>query len=316
MQEKYNADHAVNPLEQDKEFQILSDNSGKTGHRSVTFKVHKKSVEIIIQRGKLVPGKAAFCVRGKVRGFSYEAERRMRMILEDTIDLWEVLAVLTYPGQFPFDGRKVKRDVHVLIMWLKRQGVSDIFWGLEFQKRGAPHINFLLSSRVDKEKLSKKWFEIVGSGDARHLVSGTTIESIKNKERLPTYVVGYTYKRDQKDVPENFENVGRFWGCTRKSTENATYTYRYKDERALLEAMRPVAEFYQAKMDEWSRGKEKPYTWRFRGNSFVCWNSAEQIEKMIEQGVFNDQRRVLFGRPANVLEVQKRNEGLHVERSL
>ena len=144
---------------------------------SLTFKVHKKSTVIHTEDRNIIHPKNC---RGRsaVKGFSYKSERRMRLLLEDTADVWRVYIVLTYPGEFPCDGLKVKRDIEAFRRWLKRQGIKEMFWGLEFQERGAPHINVLLDNRVDKEKLSKSWFKIVGSGDPAHLKAGTSIAGI------------------------------------------------------------------------------------------------------------------------------------------
>lgn len=251
---------------------------------AVSFKIHNKSVEVQIVNSGVIPGKKGAHSRGKVTNFSYKSERRMRLALEDTAKLWDVFAVLTYPGEFPCDGAKVKRDVQALKRWLKRQGIKDIFWGLEFQKRGAPHINLLLSSRVDKDALSLAWFNIVGSGDERHLKAGTQIQKVKDSDAVSTYVIGYQYKRWQKDVPEGYENVGRFWGCTRSSKSPSTYTYSFKSYEALESFLKPVVTQYQSDMDKWSKKKEKPYTWTFRGNSFVMWSGSEFVNKLIEGG--------------------------------
>jgi hypothetical protein len=263
----------------------ISSNNKKKKY-SITLKIHEKSVEIKINTGKIVTGKS--CFRGKVKGLSYKSVRKMRLLLEDTADLWQITVTLTYPGEFPLNGRKVKRDIDAMNHWFKRQGVTDIFWTIEFQERGAPHVHCLLSSKVDKKKLSAAWYKIVGSGDLKHLEAGTSTGEIKDRDRLTTYVLGYHWKKDQKEVPENFQNVGRFWGCTRRAKERATYTYRYDDFQSLSEALKPAVEYYQAKMEEWSQGKEKPYTWTFRGNSFICWSGTEKINQMIEEGKFQN----------------------------
>jgi hypothetical protein len=262
--------------------------NNKKSLRKLTLRIHKDSVIVEIDRGGIVAGKNETGGRGEILKFSYEAEKRMRLMLEDTADVWNFMAGVTYPAEFPTDGKRVKKNIHALKEWFKRQGVKDIAWCLEFQARGAPHVHFLLSSDVDKEKFSAAWYKIVGSGDLLHLAAGTSIEPVRSKEKARTYFLSYARKRKQKDVPENFKNVGRFWGCTRKAEELATYVYRYPTEEALMHGVVPVVEYYGGKMAEWSKGKPEPYTWSFKGNSFICWGGAEAITKMIEEGAFND----------------------------
>lgn len=251
---------------------------------SVTFKVHKKSTEIKIDGGRIAAARNSASLRGEVKEFSYKSARRMRLVLEDTCDTWEAFSVLTYPKEFPCDGRKVKRDIKAVKQFLVRQGHKDIFWGIEFQRRGAPHINLLLSKEVDKDLLAAAWYRIVGSGDPKHLKAGTGIAKVRKKENIASYIIGYVSKQWQKDVPEEYKNVGRFWGCTRSTLRSSTYTYCFNSFQALNEAISPIVDHYQAKMKEWSSNKEKPYTWQFRGNSFVMWSGSEYINQFIEGG--------------------------------
>lgn len=253
----------------------------------VTFKVHKKSVEINVSSGRLVPSNGSGSVRGNVTGFSYRSERRMRLALEDTADHWKYFVVLTYPGDFPYDGRKVKRDVEAFKRWVKRQGISDMFWGLEFQKRGAAHINVLLPESVDKDKLSQAWFKIVGSGDERHLRAGTGIEAIRGQQEITSYMIGYLSKRWQKEVPEQYKSVGRFWGCTRAVREVGTYTYRFGSYNAMCSFVKPVADEYSSMMAQWAEERKKEYTWKYRGNSFIMWAGSEFVTKYIIGGSEN-----------------------------
>lgn len=280
----------------------------------ITFQVHNKSAVIGINSGKIVPGKVSGNSRGNVTVFSYRSERRMRLALEDTFEVWKNFAVTTYPGEFPCDGRKVKRDIQALNRWFKRQGVKDIFWGLEFQRRGAPHINFLISSDVDKDKLAAAWYKIVGSGDERHLRAGTGIEAIRGKESVSSYMIGYLGKRWQKDVPIEYANVGRFWGCTRSVQSRGTYTYRFASQEALNAFLRPVVNEYQVKMKEWSQKSKKPYTWQYRGNGFVMWSGSDFITKYLMEVKQHDETSYKgVGSQNGIVQTGKRSLGLHTE---
>jgi hypothetical protein len=43
-------------------------------------------------------------------------------------------------------------------------------------------------------------------------VSGTRFEAIREPAAMPSYVGKYASKWEQKEVPDDFKNVGRFWG--------------------------------------------------------------------------------------------------------
>jgi hypothetical protein len=68
---------------------------------------------------------------------------------------------------------------------------------------------------VVQKWLSETWYRIVGSGDPRHLVAGTQCEQMLQP---PTAYFsshgqhGRDKKGYQNEVPDGYENAGRFWG--------------------------------------------------------------------------------------------------------
>ena len=84
-------------------------------------------------------------------------------------------------------------------------------WVLEFQERGAPHFHVFFDKNLDRNAVSAAWFRIVGSDDPKHLLAGTRIEAFRCPEALGPYLMPYAAKLRQKDVPEGFASVGRFW---------------------------------------------------------------------------------------------------------
>jgi hypothetical protein len=92
---------------------------------------------------------------------------------------------------------------------------------LEFQKRGAPHYHLFLSSYPlgGVQAVAKAWFRIVGSRDPKHLawhlgqLSGRScLEYVRKPHVASYYATKYAAKQEQKDVPADYANVGRFWG--------------------------------------------------------------------------------------------------------
>lgn len=127
---------------------------------------------------------------------------------------------LTYPDSFPADGKLVKRHLDNLKKWLARRGVAGI-WFLEFQRRGAPHYHVFLDRWIPGgvEAVAVAWDRIVNSGDPKHLdwhlgkLSGRPcLEWMRKPHAASWYASKYATKAEQKQVPENYHNVGRFWG--------------------------------------------------------------------------------------------------------
>ena len=155
--------------------------------------------------------------RGEVTEFSARSRGRLLFAAFNASVDWIAFAVLTYPSEFPSDGRKVKDHIYLLCKWVTRSFDGKVLWGLEFQERGAPHINLLCDVPIPKDLLSQRWFEIVGSGDERHLRAGTRIEWCRSSGEAAGYMAAaYSAKKSaQKTVPPGFEHVGRFWGVSR-----------------------------------------------------------------------------------------------------
>ena len=148
--------------------------------------------------------------RGKIIRLTRQAKRNMLHHARNVEGL-TVMITLTYPGEYPTDGRKTKRDWSALRHWLTRRGLAG-FWWLEYQERGAPHIHCFLSGRVEKQELAEAWFRIVASGDERHLRAGTRVEAVRQPHALAAYAAKYAAKMEQKEVPAEYTEVGRFWG--------------------------------------------------------------------------------------------------------
>jgi hypothetical protein len=149
-------------------------------------------------------------MRQAIAGFSEDSKRRMLFTFRNVVGL-RVLVTLTYPGQFSTDGREVKQDWANMRRWLSRRGVAGA-WFMEFQARGAPHFHVFLTAEVPKEEVAAAWYRIVDSGDERHLRAGTRIEALRELHAAGAYAAKYLKKQEQKEVPEGFSDVGRFWG--------------------------------------------------------------------------------------------------------
>lgn len=161
-------------------------------------------------------------LRGKVQGFSKNSRRRLirklASIDRETMATPPIFGTLTYPGEWPRDPKRWKRDLDAWGKRLRRRHrEACVIWKLEPQKRGAPHFHLLVFGvpHLDKHWLAASWYAVVDSGDVRHLRAGTRIESIRTWRGVMSYASKYTAKVIE-ELPEGWEEVGRMWGIIGK----------------------------------------------------------------------------------------------------
>jgi len=191
----------------------------------VSVEIFNRDV-VVHRRGRRHPG----CVgietgRGKITMLSQKSRQRLAFIANNTDVTFRTMITLTYPRFFPGDGRDVKQHLNTFLTWCRRHfSKPSYLWFLEFQRRGAPHIHMLLDyslpratlSRLDVyRRVAKSWYLIVRSRDERHMRAGTRVERIRKADGAKRYALKYAYKTKQKSVPGPYQNVGRFWGCSR-----------------------------------------------------------------------------------------------------
>lgn len=184
--------------------------------------------------------------RGKIEYLSKRSRVNLGLVARVNGSKFHSLLTLTYGQAWPATGKRVKRDLN-LIMTRLRQVYRPLsyLWFLEFQKRGAPHIHILLSVPAGDAGalawVSDMWARVCTDGldweycalyaDRGRLVRGgrlrlcqavrsqhrrpETWQNLRSDEGASRYVTKYALKTRQKLVPENFQDVGRFWGASR-----------------------------------------------------------------------------------------------------
>jgi hypothetical protein len=178
------------------------------------------------------------------------------------------------------DGRKAKRDLDALLKYLRRRGLLYL-WVLEFQLRGAPHFHMALSGGIPKAELALAWYRIVNSGDRRHLRAGTRIEGIRSLRAVGMYFSGYASKLAQKDVPEGYQDVGRFWGCSRELC--ASGDLLEGDRSDIVPLVRFARRAFLAGRRTWPNVKGR---WRDKGGvGFVAWGAGPALLALVNQAV-------------------------------
>jgi hypothetical protein len=151
--------------------------------------------------------------RGRITAMSSKSLRNLVFSVRNIPVQLRHMITLTYPAAFPATGREVKHHWDVFLKCLRRKypDVAGV-WFLEFQARGAPHLHLLLNKSVNRLWLSRVWYRVVDSGDVSHMLAGTRAEQLREVHAAMAYVSKYAAKMDQKEVPEGFTDVGRFWG--------------------------------------------------------------------------------------------------------
>lgn len=165
-------------------------------------------------------------VRGAVSGFSRLSRNRLMQLLSKiNRGQLPVFVTLTYPGEFPGEPSQWKRHLDTFGKRFRREFPHGSFiWKLEPQQRGAPHYHLLAWGGVDSfvflgqllAWVSATWYEVVASGDERHLRAGTRVELVRSWGG----VVFYASKYMSKPVvvgDDAWGRAGRFWGIVGRS---------------------------------------------------------------------------------------------------
>lgn len=156
--------------------------------------------------------------RGEIQVFSESSIKRMRRYLRETTAKYTNMVTLTYPDGFGLNGNTAKNDLRRFCQELRRKRIAknpkwSAFWFMEFTASGRIHFHIFTTDFYDYRWIAGTWFRIVGSGNEDHLRAGTRIEKIRlGRNGIASYAAKYANKLAQKQVPENFGWVGRFWG--------------------------------------------------------------------------------------------------------
>jgi hypothetical protein len=173
-------------------------------------------------RGAAQPGNKGGGIRGKVCGFSRESRKRFLDFLNqvDKSAVNDALFVtLTYPDCFCTEPARWKRDLDVFLKRFNRKyPVAAVVWRMEFKVRQsgvnagavAPHFHLLVFGLplLPKDLLSRWWYEVVDSGDPKHLQAGTQVARVHSRRGVLGYASKYISKVDEGCAFEG----GRVWG--------------------------------------------------------------------------------------------------------
>ena len=263
---------------------VINRISAQKPRREITLEVGQRDIRVhrSFRLTRLV--RTGGGIRSDVTLFSKASKRRLLSTARNFPGL-EIMLTLTYPSDFPMDGRLVKNHWRRFRQWLIRNGAETGLWVLEFQKRGAPHFHVFMREPLDRHIVSDAWYRIVASGDPKHLSAGTRIEEFRNPPALGSYVMKYAAKMEQKDVPAGYESVGRFWGVWGKPEITRTVCVPQVVGKHLVRTIRKA---HIKARRSWASHR------RFRDNGrvgFIAWETTATVRRMlddfVEDGVFH-----------------------------
>jgi hypothetical protein len=219
--------------------------------------------------------------RGAILGLSRQSRGRLLHYARNLPQLTHMLT-LTYPGVFTDDGRRVKRDWAAFRKWLRRAHPAiGGLWILEFQRRGAPHLHAFINGPIPREEVSRRWYEVVGSGDERHLRAGTKIEALRKPTAVASYAAKYAAKLEQKEVPREFRRVGRMWGRFNIEVPSQMYAGAREDIAILVRMVRRIRDA-QRRTAGLLRRRDSGIV------GFTAYDSANGARQLIEWALKDD----------------------------
>lgn len=178
--------------------------------------------------------------RGRVTHFSKKSRQRLAFVASNTDVVFRTMVTLTYPKEYPSDGKTVKAHLRRFLDWFQKEtGGCDYLWFLEFQARGAPHFHVLTDWPMPRDrgnkvlwyaKVAQRWYDICDTGDPLHLQAGTRTETLRTSDGGARYAVKYAQKMKQKAVPPEYQDVGRFWGHTTRVKPEPKQVYRCTED--------------------------------------------------------------------------------------
>lgn len=177
---------------------------------------------------------------------------RLVFLVQNTDTEFSSMVTLTYPADYPQSGRVIKSHLNRFLSWVRARFCVQYVWFLEFQRRGAPHFHVLLEGDMTpyKEDVSRTWYDAVGSGDERHLRAGTRTEKIRQAGGARNYAAKYGAKREQKVVPAQFRDVGRFWGASRGVKASPLKSIEVHDMSVIVDTLESVGWQYSDRLTD------------------------------------------------------------------
>ena len=190
------------------------------------LRVYHKDVCLVRCHPETPPPARVPASRTSIWEFSRKSRRRLDHVCRNGGHVVQSQFCLTYHNQDPHDGSIVQRHLHAFLKVIRRLFGPSLryLWVLEFQwknRPGVPHYHVFLSvaaapgSDVHR-KLAAAWVRITEGSEEQYRVHSDPENWTPWSMNDSSYIVkNYIAKKEQKEVPEHYSNVGRFWGHSR-----------------------------------------------------------------------------------------------------
>lgn len=190
-----------------------------------SIELYKRSLKVVHPIGSNKP-EPPDRTQTKIDHFSKKSRRRLQFVSINNSDVLISQFALTYHDRLPADGKECKKHLNTFLTWLKRNYPEVRYlWILEFQSRGAPHYHLFFNVKPDRTmqyKMALHWNKVTRSGYQHLEFHNHKNNFIDWDMGSGSYLTKYLDKTSQKFVPENYSNVGRFWGHSRELKPQAT----------------------------------------------------------------------------------------------
>lgn len=187
-----------------------------------------------------------------IHGFSANSRRNMKKKLSTIrFDLYpeRFFVTLTFGKVFEKDHVKLKRQVDNFNKVLNRFGNNISFiWKLELQKRGAPHLHYIILFRDHlsykrrnalAHRIREAWHRSLVYKDSFTFACSVHVEEIRDTKKTINYIVKYMNKLDES--PDDV-HLGRRWATSNNLINQAHFIcrvdekfyYRFKERLLFL----------------------------------------------------------------------------------
>lgn len=197
-----------------------------------------KGVAKVTRESKIeATGNAGGGPRGRITYLTSRSRSYLAFVVAATEVSFGSLLTLTYGDPYPTDGAVCKSHLNAFLTHLRHlYPVISYVWVVEFQKRGALHFHILLSmsgvGAWNRKDAAHTWAGITSPAkwatnaspelDADYRRKSYAVhkhkdtwEELREEDGAMRYMSKYCLKTDQKRVPEEFQNVGRFFGMSK-----------------------------------------------------------------------------------------------------
>lgn len=217
----------------------------------------------LLKREKRIQSNPTRGDRKKISHLSRSSLRNLAWTAANTDTQFYSMMTLTYLDQ-PVSGRKSKEHLYHFLRKARRNfGKLSYLWFLEFTRSLKPHYHILVTykipenqSNVSRETFAAIWAEASEVGyfpycsllDKRELITWKAVmavhshakawQNLRTKDGGKRYALKYALKPYQKRVPEYFQDVGRFWGCSYDVIPRPLVTNVDTDENEVRERLK------------------------------------------------------------------------------